>query len=70
MSSTDKEAFLAVYKEIEAEIIVDIQKLPALSDNVKNEEGSPPELVRSNGPFSQLEMCNIILTALPFNFAS
>ena len=38
--------------------------------SLKDEEGSPPELVRSNEPFSQLEMCNIILTALPFNFAS
>ena len=28
------------------------------------------ELVRSNEPFSQLEMCNIILTALLFSFAS
>ena len=37
MSSTNKEAFLAVYKEIEAEIIADIQKLPALSENVKKQ---------------------------------
>jgi hypothetical protein len=38
--------------------------------SLKDEEGSPTELIRSNEPFSQLEMCNIILTALPFNFAS
>ena len=38
--------------------------------SLKDEEGSPTELVRSNEPFSQLELCNIILTALPFNFAS
>ena len=39
--------------------------------SLKDKEGSPTELVRSNEePFSQLEMCNIILTALPFNFAS
>ena len=38
--------------------------------SLKDEEGSPTELVCSNEPFSQLEMCNIILTALPFNFAS
>lgn len=37
MSSTDKEAFLAVYKEIEAELLADIQNLPALSDNVKKQ---------------------------------
>ena len=37
--------------------------------SLKDEGGSPTELVSSNEPFSQL-MCNIILTALPFNFAS
>lgn len=37
MSSSDKEAFMAVYKEIEADIISDIQNLPALSDNVKKQ---------------------------------
>jgi farnesyl diphosphate synthase len=36
-SSTDKDAFLAVYKDIEAELIADIQNLPALSDNVKQQ---------------------------------
>jgi len=36
-SSTDKEAFLAIYKEIESEIISDIQNLPSLSDHVKKQ---------------------------------
>ena len=38
--------------------------------SLKDEEGLPTELVCSNELFSQLEMCNIILTALPFNSAS
>ena len=38
--------------------------------SLKDEEGSSTELVHSNEPFSQLEMCNIILAALPFSFAS
>lgn len=37
MSSTDMESFLAIYKQIESEIIADIQSLPALSDNVKKQ---------------------------------
>ena len=38
--------------------------------SLKDEEGSPTELVRSNEPFTQLELCNIILMALLFNFPS
>ena len=37
MSSTDKNAFLAVYKEIESEILSDLRSLPALSDEVKSQ---------------------------------
>ena len=37
MTSTDKDAFLAIYKEIETDLIADIQNLPALSDNVKQQ---------------------------------
>ena len=37
MSSTDMESFLAIYKQIESEIISDIQNLPALSDDVKKQ---------------------------------
>mmetsp|Transcript_52196 Transcript_52196/g.110915 ORF Transcript_52196/g.110915 Transcript_52196/m.110915 type:complete len:361 (-) Transcript_52196:3-1085(-) len=37
MSSTDKEAFLAVYKEIESEILDDIRNLPAIADSVKEQ---------------------------------
>lgn len=37
MSSTDKGAFLAVYKDIESEILSDLQTLPALSENVKKQ---------------------------------
>mmetsp|Transcript_17559 Transcript_17559/g.26212 ORF Transcript_17559/g.26212 Transcript_17559/m.26212 type:complete len:361 (+) Transcript_17559:99-1181(+) len=37
MTSTDKDAFLAIYKEIETDLIADIQNLPALSDSVKQQ---------------------------------
>ena len=40
--------------------------LPSLKDR----EGSPTKLVRGNELFKQLELCNIILTAPLFNFAS
>ena len=36
----------------------------------KEEEGSPNELVQDNDPFMQLELCNVILSALSFGFAS
>jgi len=38
--------------------------------SLKDEEGSPTELVSSNQPFLQLELCKVVLTTLPFNFAS
>jgi len=38
--------------------------------SLKDEEGPPTELVYDNEPFAQLEVCNIILMVLPFNFAS
>ncbi len=37
MSSTDMESFLAVYKQIESELLSDIRNLPALSDDVKSQ---------------------------------
>jgi len=38
--------------------------------SLKDEEGSPTELVRSIELLSQLELCNIVLTALTFIFVS
>jgi hypothetical protein len=38
--------------------------------SLKDEEGSPEELVQGNVTFTKLELCNVILTALPFGFAS
>ena len=37
MSSSDREAFLAVYKEIEAELLADMDKLPGLSPSLKSQ---------------------------------
>jgi farnesyl diphosphate synthase len=37
MTSTDRDAFLAIYKEIETDLIADINKLPALSPTVKEQ---------------------------------
>ena len=37
---------------------------------LKDEEGSPQALPRGNDPFTEIELCNVILTALPFSFAS
>ena len=35
--------------------------------SLKDEEGSPTDFFQSNEPFTQLELCNIILMALPFS---
>ena len=37
---------------------------------LKDEEGSPQALPRGNDPFTEIELCNVIQTALPFSFAS
>ena len=38
--------------------------------SLKDEEGPPTKLVCGNELYTQLEVCNIILTNLQFNFAS
>lgn len=37
MSSTDKDAFLAVYQEIEGDLLDDLRRLPAVGDDVKEQ---------------------------------
>ena len=50
--------------------VVEINTYNKFLPSIKDEEGSPAELVQGNVPFTELELCNVILTALPFGFAS
>ncbi len=50
--------------------VVEINTYNKSLPSLKDEEGSPAELVQGNVPFTELELCNVILTALPFGFAS
>ena len=43
-----------------------LECLPSLKD----ERGSPQAMPRGNVPFTDIERCNMVLTALSFNFAS
>ena len=38
--------------------------------SLKDEKGSPQAMPRGNVLFTDIELCNIVLTALPFKFAS
>ena len=49
--------------------VVEINTYNKYLPSLKDEEGSPEELVRGNVTFTELELCNVILTALPFGFA-
>ena len=50
--------------------VVEINTYNKFLPSLKDKEGSPEELVWGNIPFTELELCNIILTALPFGFAT
>ena len=50
--------------------VVELNSYNKFLPSLKDEEGSPTELVRGNVPFTELELCSIILQALPFGFAS
>ena len=50
--------------------VIEINTYNKYLPSLKDEEGAPEALVRGNVPFTELELCTIILQALPFGFAS
>ncbi len=49
--------------------VVEINTYNKFLPSLKDKEGFPEELVQGNVPFTELELCNIILTALPFDLS-
>ena len=50
--------------------VVEMNTYNKFLPSLKDKECSPEELVRGNIPFTEVELCNIILTALPFGFTT
>ena len=52
------------------ERVVEMNSYLVYLPSLKDEKGSPQAMPRGNVLFTDIELCNIVLTALPFNFAS